>query len=98
LTTEFLDGNWSYVDSLCDPDPNNGGYNYGEMYFNDSISASCNAYPGIGPTFFPYKIEGNNISNEYLKTTIEILDSNTINLIYICDWENKTTFRLSRMV
>ena len=98
LTSDFLKGNWCFIDSICDPDENNSGYNYTEIHLNDSMYIYYSAYPGIGPAYYPYEIKDNSIVFKNGRSIpVEIIDSNRISVTFKC-WEDKfITHVLDRM-
>ncbi len=98
LTHDFLNGNWFYIDSICDPDPNFGGYNYGEICINDSIFTTYETYPGIGPAYYPYKLSNDSIVfSKNHGQRIDIIDSNNIKFDIKCSEGVQVSRVMSRM-
>ena len=86
LTKEYLAGNWYYIDSICDPDPEFNGYNYVEVSFNDSIFIYfTSAAKGSGPTYSRFGINDDSIT--FVKASslrVQILDKNKMIMDFDC--------------
>jgi hypothetical protein len=94
LTSEYLAGNWYYIDSICAPDPEFDGYSYGEVCFNDTIF--IHSPGGMGPTYTRYKIRNDSIIFENANDLAVIdFESNTMRIEFFCD--QKAEFLLTRM-
>lgn len=96
LTIENIKGNWYFIDSICDPDPNAENKNYVELTFTDSLLIYYSFYPGLGPMYWPYELTQDSIIiNGKNTVTINMINENKISLGVYCN--PALTYELQRM-
>lgn len=96
LTFEKIEGNWYFIDTICDPDPNAENKNYVELTFTDSLLIYYAFYPGLGPMYWPYELTSDSlIINGENTVFIKLIDDNKISLGVYCN--PSLTYELQRM-
>ena len=98
LTTENIKGNWYFIDSICDPDPDAENKNYVELTFTDSLMIYYSYYPGLGPMYWTYELTQDSIimNGENTNTVkIDVINENKISLGVYCN--PLYSFELQRM-
>ena len=96
LTTENIKGNWYFIDSICDPDPDADNKNYVELTFTDSLMIYYSYYPGLGPMYWTYELTSDSlIVNGENTVLIKAINENKISLGVYCN--PLYSFELQRM-
>jgi len=95
LITNQIRGNWFYIDSICDPDPDFNGKTYVEITFTDSLVITYSTYPGIGPTYYSFELKNDSIKINNARTLYYELENNRLILDSYCN--SSTKFELTRL-